>query len=49
MGYDHEEILMSFGIDVQFALFVIGLIVLGLAAATWGADTRPSFRDDHRA
>jgi len=31
------------------ALFVIGLLVFGLLALTFGADTRDGMTDDHRA
>jgi len=34
-------------IDFPVVAFVIGLLVLGIAALGWGVDSRPSLGDDH--
>lgn len=35
--------------DLPVVAVVIALLLLGMAAAAWGADTRPPFSEDHRA
>lgn len=39
---------MSAPFDLSIVAFVVALIVLGMAAAAWGVDSRPSLADDHR-
>ena len=34
-------------IDLPIIALVVALVLLGLAAAAWGNDTRPEFADDH--
>ena len=40
---------MSALTDLPVVLFFVALLVLGMAAEAWGADTRPSILDDHRS
>jgi hypothetical protein len=32
---------------VLVMVLIIGLVALGLASVTWGADSREPYRDDH--
>ena len=44
---DTKEAPMSAPIDLQMIAFVVVLIVLGMAAAAWGVDSRSPFSNDH--
>jgi hypothetical protein len=35
-------------IDLPIIVFVVSILLLGLAAAGWGVDSRPTLVDDHR-
>jgi hypothetical protein len=35
-------------IDLPIIAFLVGVLLLGLAAAAWGVDSRPTLVDDHR-
>ena len=35
-------------IALPVIVLVVGLLLIGLAAAAWGVDTRPGFADDPR-
>ena len=33
--------------DLSIIVIVVAIVLLGMAAAAWGVDSRPDFADDH--